>query len=111
MPAEGFEPPTFGLQNRCTTTVLSRQKDVCIQSETPVTNPPAQGNHGNLIATGRPLTGADANSISHAPGWLPRSVWGLSCREAPSRLMSKPLPYYRAELPVLRERLLEAIAE
>ncbi len=24
MPAEGFEPPTFGLQNRCTTTVLSR---------------------------------------------------------------------------------------
>ena len=25
VPAEGFEPPTFGLQNRCTTTVLSRQ--------------------------------------------------------------------------------------
>ena len=25
MPAEGFEPPTYGLQNRCTTTVLSRQ--------------------------------------------------------------------------------------
>ena len=24
MPAEGFEPPTYGLQNRCTTTVLSR---------------------------------------------------------------------------------------
>jgi hypothetical protein len=24
VPAEGFEPPTFGLQNRCTTTVLSR---------------------------------------------------------------------------------------
>ena len=22
---EGFEPPTFGLQNRCTTTVLTRQ--------------------------------------------------------------------------------------
>jgi hypothetical protein len=26
VPAEGFEPPTFGLQNRCTTTVLSRLK-------------------------------------------------------------------------------------
>src|SRR6202034_1982622 len=25
LPAEGFEPPTYGLQNRCTTTVLSRQ--------------------------------------------------------------------------------------
>jgi hypothetical protein len=25
MPGEGFEPPTFGLQNRCTTTVLTRQ--------------------------------------------------------------------------------------
>src|ERR1700722_8990983 len=24
LPAEGFEPPTFGLQNRCTTTVLTR---------------------------------------------------------------------------------------
>jgi hypothetical protein len=26
MPGEGFEPPTFGLQNRCTTTVLTRLK-------------------------------------------------------------------------------------
>jgi hypothetical protein len=26
VPAEGFEPPTYGLQNRCTTTVLSRRK-------------------------------------------------------------------------------------
>ena len=26
MPGEGFEPPTFGLQNRCTTTVLTRRK-------------------------------------------------------------------------------------
>ena len=25
MPGEGFEPPTFGLQNRCTTAVLTRQ--------------------------------------------------------------------------------------
>ena len=24
VPGEGFEPPTFGLQNRCTTTVLTR---------------------------------------------------------------------------------------
>jgi hypothetical protein len=24
VPDEGFEPPTFGLQNRCTTTVLIR---------------------------------------------------------------------------------------
>ena len=29
VPGEGFEPPTFGLQNRCTTTVLTRQ-DVVI---------------------------------------------------------------------------------
>jgi hypothetical protein len=27
VPAEGFEPPTYGLQNRCTTTVLSRQSN------------------------------------------------------------------------------------
>ena len=26
MPGEGFEPPTFGLQNRCTTTVLTRRE-------------------------------------------------------------------------------------
>ena len=25
MPGEGIEPPTFGLQNRCTTAVLTRQ--------------------------------------------------------------------------------------
>ena len=25
VPDEGFEPPTFGLQNRCTTTVLIRR--------------------------------------------------------------------------------------
>jgi hypothetical protein len=24
VPGEGFEPPTFGLQNRCTTAVLTR---------------------------------------------------------------------------------------
>ena len=30
MPAEGFEPPTYGLQNRCTTTVLSRRiRELC----------------------------------------------------------------------------------
>jgi hypothetical protein len=28
MPGEGFEPPTFGLQNRCTTTVLTRPKSI-----------------------------------------------------------------------------------
>lgn len=27
VPAEGIEPPTFGLQNRCTTAVLSRPAD------------------------------------------------------------------------------------
>jgi hypothetical protein len=27
VPAEGFEPPTFGLQNRCTTPVLSRRDE------------------------------------------------------------------------------------
>ena len=26
VPGEGFEPPTFGLQNRCTTTVLTRPR-------------------------------------------------------------------------------------
>ena len=26
MPGEGFEPPTFGLQNRCTTAVLTRPR-------------------------------------------------------------------------------------
>jgi hypothetical protein len=33
VPAEGFEPPTYGLQNRCTTTVLSRQNNnLCASS-------------------------------------------------------------------------------
>jgi hypothetical protein len=32
MPAEGFEPPTYGLQNRCTTTVLSRQNQYLTRS-------------------------------------------------------------------------------
>ena len=27
VPGEGLEPPTFGLQNRCTATVLTRQVD------------------------------------------------------------------------------------
>ncbi len=26
VPGEGLEPPTFGLQNRCTTTVLTRRR-------------------------------------------------------------------------------------
>ena len=26
LPGEGFEPPAFGLQNRCTTTVLTRRR-------------------------------------------------------------------------------------
>jgi hypothetical protein len=26
VPGEGFEPPTFGLQNRCTTAVLTRRR-------------------------------------------------------------------------------------
>jgi hypothetical protein len=30
LPAEGFEPPTYGLQNRCTTSVLSRRGEGCI---------------------------------------------------------------------------------
>lgn len=28
VPGEGFEPPTFGLQNRCTTTVLTRHRGI-----------------------------------------------------------------------------------
>jgi hypothetical protein len=28
VPTERFELPTFGLQNRCTTTVLSRQREI-----------------------------------------------------------------------------------
>ena len=33
MPGEGFEPPTFGLQNRCTTTVLTRHiSDLAVSS-------------------------------------------------------------------------------
>src|ERR1700675_2095238 len=33
LPAEGFEPPTYGLQNRCTTTVLSRHGALIIADE------------------------------------------------------------------------------
>jgi hypothetical protein len=32
VPGEGFEPPTFGLQNRCTTTVLTRHTDARVLS-------------------------------------------------------------------------------
>jgi hypothetical protein len=28
VPGEGFEPPTFGLQNRCTATVLTRHMEI-----------------------------------------------------------------------------------
>ncbi|GBQ81841.1 hypothetical protein AA15237_3195 [Komagataeibacter xylinus NBRC 15237] len=28
VPGEGFEPPAFGLQNRCTTTVLTRHYSI-----------------------------------------------------------------------------------
>ena len=35
MPAEGFEPPTYGLQNRCTTTVLSRHNNNFRQIDSP----------------------------------------------------------------------------
>ena len=45
MPAEGFEPPTYGLQNRCTTTVLSRQiKDL---REPCLTEPPLMPRRGH----------------------------------------------------------------
>ena len=32
MPGEGFEPPTFGLQNRCTTAVLTRHRDETVHA-------------------------------------------------------------------------------
>ena len=32
VPAEGIEPPTFGLQNRCSTAELSRQNQTIISS-------------------------------------------------------------------------------
>lgn len=33
MPAEGIEPPTFGLQNRCSTAELSRLQDQGVKAE------------------------------------------------------------------------------
>ena len=45
MPGEGFEPPTFGLQNRCTATVLTRRTglDVTRDATTPPAPPRPQG--------------------------------------------------------------------
>ena len=33
MPAEGIEPPTFGLQNRCSTAELSRLQDQWVSTK------------------------------------------------------------------------------
>src|SRR5262245_32627645 len=57
VPAEGIEPPTFGLQNRCSTAELSRHVlgnacrqrpgDVC-----PQRHPPCRGSNTRLAAKG-----------------------------------------------------------
>jgi hypothetical protein len=57
VPGEGFEPPTFGLQNRCTTTVLTRQAaDINHLSATRSTDPE------NSV----PFSYA-SNAVSHIP--------------------------------------------
>ena len=33
VPGEGFEPPTFGLQNRCTATVLTRHQEFILPDQ------------------------------------------------------------------------------
>jgi hypothetical protein len=39
VPGEGFEPPTFGLQNRCTATVLTRLINVIYKAVRARRNP------------------------------------------------------------------------
>ena len=43
MPGEGFEPPTFGLQNRCTTTVLTRRAAFSSIMSRAFVQPPSPG--------------------------------------------------------------------
>ena len=38
VPAEGIEPPTFGLQNRCSTAELSRRLKTCFLAKAPAFN-------------------------------------------------------------------------
>ena len=51
VPGEGFEPPAFGLQNRCTTTVLTRRNSLVFirfRGFAPVSSPLDTGGLGRV---------------------------------------------------------------
>ena len=61
VPGEGFEPPTFGLQNRCTATVLTRRYQRLRRSP----SPPEPGFATYHDATGR-YRGSERGALSKA---------------------------------------------
>src|SRR5271168_3271877 len=69
LPAEGFEPPTYGLQNRCTTTVLSRHfksRDILARRSLVV-----DAGANERPAPGMPTT--DPVGLAAGPAPLPRA--------------------------------------
>src|SRR5262245_26813214 len=72
VPAEGFEPPTFGLQNRCTTTVLSRQRQMRSAGSVLPLGSVVSDNKSRIPKQHRKprgLTGTDARRFP--AGWAP----------------------------------------
>src|SRR6266404_6382749 len=63
VPAEGFEPPTYGLQNRCTTTVLSRHGSAHI-----ITASASGGLPKSIASPARPQCCVAAPGLRRRPG-------------------------------------------
>src|SRR6059058_2170059 len=80
LPAERFELPTNGLQNRCSTTELSRHggwSAECKSSARALKTPDAPGACSVTPARGSGLPGTRAGAVS-APGTTPYAV-GRNC--------------------------------
>jgi hypothetical protein len=71
VPAEGIEPPTFGLQNRCSTAELSRPIDDGIQVSSPRLMQKARGEARRQIT--------DLSGEGKAVGERPGPFRGVGC--------------------------------
>jgi hypothetical protein len=73
VPAEGIEPPTFGLQNRCSTAELSRQDDWDRQGKSGVNATELEAANTRLALKEPP----SAAPFSHCRRWMER--WPDKC--------------------------------
>ena len=77
VPGEGFEPPTFGLQNRCTTTVLTRRNGMFIKFSLAL----AEGLDATLVDFSLCHRPPDIGPYAEGPRRLQEEIQTCSCGE------------------------------